>query len=316
MYTDVMKRTRPLSRVFIAHTDPPRRAYTLAPPGPGSYHPSPTPHVGELGACPAALSAGRPGRSALAVRPSRRPAGVFWVGGCGRVPSRGRRPALAPVPPRAGPSLGALGLCSSSRPSGPLPRFLGPFAPRRAWGGAGCLSVPAACLCPLPPWWVSWPAGLAGPGAWCAGPPPAGCPGSLACLCPLVSLSRKIPVGREGEGQRNGPKTPDTEHRTSTPTHPGREHDPDTSRGRDLSRTDRRKARKQAGNRAQAERQGADEEDLREPAGQARQARRRQARKTEQNGPARKPGEGAGETPREAPGRPTGTQGPAGQPEA
>src|ERR1035441_4179942 len=37
------------------------------------------------------------GRSALPVRPSRRPAGVFWVGGCVRVFFRARPLPFAPV---------------------------------------------------------------------------------------------------------------------------------------------------------------------------------------------------------------------------
>jgi hypothetical protein len=95
-------------------------------------------------------------------------------------------------------------------PSAPSPGFPG-LPPRAGLRGGRALAGPGwvvGCCCPralrarpsvlLPPWWVPRPAGLAGPGAWCAGPPPAGCPGSLACLCPLVSLSPHSSVGIEG----------------------------------------------------------------------------------------------------------------------
>jgi len=47
------------------------------------------------------------------------------------------------------------------------------------------------------------PAGLAGPGAWGAGPPPAGCPRFSCPLCALVpSLPPPLDVGAEGLGLR------------------------------------------------------------------------------------------------------------------
>ena len=84
------------------------------------------------------------------------------------------------------------------------------------------------------------------PGSGAAGPP-GRVPRSLACLCPLVSLSPTTVVGREGEGRATGPRTGDSD--SHPPTHPtGREHDPhEAGTGRKPPETGQRQAGNTAG---------------------------------------------------------------------
>jgi hypothetical protein len=148
------------------------------------------------------------------------------AGGTGRLEARRRATmppklrALLVVPPGSPGWVGAVGcpgawlpaLCPGSWGLSPRPGLRAAVlsvAPG-GWSVAAVLTPSCSALCPLPPWWVPRPAGLAGPGAWCAGPPPRRLSpvfGSPSSPWPLSPHRRECP-GRTGHRWRSRTMTP------------------------------------------------------------------------------------------------------------